>query len=138
MQIAGRAARNVAGKVIFYADKMTDSMQRTIDETNRRRKVQAKYNEEHGITPKSIYKSYEQVMSSTRVADAKAQKWGKSKDAQFDKAHWKKLSRFEKEELLDRLEKEMLEAAGRLEFERAAELRDEIDRLTGKKKFAWS
>ncbi|MFQ5751305.1 MAG: excinuclease ABC subunit UvrB, partial [bacterium] len=77
MQISGRAARNVAGKVIFYADTMTDSMQRTIDETNRRRKIQAKYNEEKGITPQSIYKTYEQVLSSTRVADAKASKWGK-------------------------------------------------------------
>ncbi|MFQ5772545.1 MAG: excinuclease ABC subunit UvrB, partial [bacterium] len=72
MQISGRAARNVAGKVIFYADTMTDSMQRTIEETNRRRKIQAKYNEEKGITPQSIYKTYEQVLSSTRVADAKA------------------------------------------------------------------
>ncbi|MFQ6113423.1 MAG: excinuclease ABC subunit UvrB [bacterium] len=138
MQIAGRAARNIAGKVIFYADTVTDSMKRTMDETNRRRAIQAKYNQEHGITPKSIYKSYEQVLSSTRVADAKAQKWGRSKGVGVDTSKWKKLSPLEKEELLDRLEKQMLEAARRLEFERAAELRDEIDRLTGKKKYVWS
>ncbi|MFQ5648541.1 MAG: excinuclease ABC subunit UvrB [bacterium] len=136
MQIAGRAARNVAGKVIFYADRITQSMQRTIDETNRRRTLQAKYNEVNTIEPKSIYKSYEQVMSSTRVADVRAQKWGQAR--RVEGSHWKKLSPLEKEELLDRLEKEMLDAARKLDFERAAELRDEIDRLTGKKKFAWS
>jgi excinuclease ABC subunit B len=138
MQIAGRAARNISGKVIFYADTVTDSMRRTMDETNRRRAIQAKYNEEHGITPKSIYKSYEQVMSSTRVADAKTQKWGKGKGFRVDQAAWKKLSPLEKEEILDRFEKEMLEAARRLEFEKAAELRDELERLQGKKKYAWS
>jgi len=138
MQIAGRAARNVAGKVIFYADNITDSMQRTIDETNRRRQIQEKYNEEHGITPKSIYKSYEQVMSATRVADVKAPKYGKGTVSAVDTRDWKKLSPLEKEEILDRLEKEMLDAARKLEFERAAELRDEFDRLTGKKRFAWS
>ncbi len=138
MQIAGRAARNIAGKVIFYADHITDSMQRTIDETNRRRRLQAEYNAAHGITPKSIYKSYEQVMSATRVADAKAPKYGKGAPAAIDTRNWKKLSPLEKEEILDRLEKEMLDAARKLEFERAAEIRDEIDRLTGKKKFAWS
>jgi excinuclease ABC subunit B len=138
MQIAGRAARNVAGKVIFYADTITDSMQRTIDETNRRRRLQAEYNEAHGITPKSIYKSYEQVMSATRVADAKAPKYGRGAPSVIDTRNWKKLSPLEKEEILDRFEKEMLEAARKLEFERAAEIRDEIDRLTGKKRFAWS
>jgi excinuclease ABC subunit B len=138
MQIAGRAARNVAGKVIFYADKITDSMQRTIDETNRRRQIQDEYNQQHGITPKSIYKSYDQVMSATRVADVKAPKYGKGAAAAMDTRDWKKLSPLEKEEILDRLEKEMLDAARKLEFERAAELRNELDRLTGKKRFAWS
>ncbi len=133
MQIAGRAARNVSGKVIFYADKITNSMQGTIDETNRRRKLQTEYNETHGIQPKSIFKSYEQVMSSTRVADVKSSKWGKAADDRFDTAAWKELPPIEKEEILERLEKEMLQAAGKLEFEKAAGLRDEIDRLTGKK-----
>ncbi len=138
MQISGRAARNIAGKVIFYGDRMTDSMKGTIEETNRRRELQGKYNEEHGIMPTSVYKSYEQVMSSTRVADVKAQKWGKGRGTSMSETSWKKLSPLEKEEMLDRFEKEMLECARKLEFERAAELRDEMDRLTGKKKFAWS
>jgi len=138
MQISGRASRNVAGKVIFYGDRMTDSMKRTIEETNRRREIQAKYNEEHGIMPKSVYKSYEQVMSATRVADIKAEKWGKARSTSINETNWKKLSPLEKEEMLDRFEKEMLECARKLEFERAAELRDEMDRLTGKKKFVWS
>jgi len=138
MQIAGRAARNVAGKVIFYADTITDSMQRTIDETNRRRKIQAEYNRTHNIEPKSIYKSYEQVMSTTQVADAKAERWGDEKSGGMSLKEWKKLSPLEKEEILDRLEKEMLEAARKLDFERAAKLRDEIAVFTGKKKYSWS
>jgi len=138
MQISGRASRNVAGKVIFYGDRMTDSMKRTIEETNRRRKIQTKYNEEHSIIAKSVYKSYEQVMSTTRVADIKAEKWGKGRSTSVSETNWKKLSPLEKEEMLDRFEKEMLQCARKLEFERAAELRDEMDRLTGKKKFAWS
>ena len=79
MQIAGRAARNVAGKVIFYADTITNSMGKAIDETNRRQVIQAEYNKKHGIEPRSIYKTYDEVMQSTRVADIKAQKWGKTK-----------------------------------------------------------
>lgn len=138
MQIAGRAARNVAGKVIFYADTITNSMSKAIDETNRRRVIQAEYNKKHGIEPRSIYKTYDEVMQSTRVADIKAQKWGKTKEVLVDGTSWKKLSPLEKEDLLDRLEKEMLAAARKLKFEKAAALRDEIDRLTGKKKYAWS
>jgi len=137
MQIAGRAARNIAGKVIFYADKTTDSMQKCIEETERRRKIQTAYNKEHGIEPKSIYKSYEQVMNSTRVADAKAQKWGENQALSVDESGWKEMSPIEKEDFLERLESEMLEAARKLEFERAANLRDEIDRLTHKKRFVW-
>jgi len=137
MQIAGRAARNVEGRVIFYADKITASMQKAIDETNRRREIQAQYNKEHDIQPKTIYKSYDQVMSSTRIADAKSDKWGKSQKGIDDK-DWKSLSPPEKVEILDRLEKEMLEAARKLDFEKAAELRDDIDRLTKKRKIAWS
>ncbi|MCH8020444.1 UvrB/UvrC motif-containing protein, partial [candidate division KSB1 bacterium] len=103
-----------------------------------RRKIQTKYNEEHSIIAKSVYKSYEQVMSATRVADIKAEKWGKGRSTSISETNWKKLSPLEKEEMLDRFEKEMLECARKLEFERAAELRDEMDRLTGKKKFVWS
>jgi excinuclease ABC subunit B len=131
MQTAGRAARNVDGKVIFYADSVTGSMQKTIDETNRRRAVQQKYNREHGITPKTIYKSVEDVMSATRVADVKVEKYGKEKQKAVSDSDWRKLSPLEREEMLDRMEKEMLHAAKNLEFERAAQLRDEIERLKG-------
>lgn len=136
MQTAGRAARNVDGKVIFYADTITGSMQKTIDETTRRRAVQQKYNREHGITPKTIYKSVEDVMSSTRVADVKVDKYGKDKKMAVSDNEWRKLTPFEREEMLDRMEKEMLDAARNLDFERAAMLRDEIDRLKGAEKKA--
>jgi excinuclease ABC subunit B len=129
MQTAGRAARNVDGKVIFYAETITGSMQKTIDETNRRRAVQQQYNREHGIRPKTIYKSVEEVMSATRVADVKVEKYGKEKQKAVSDSDWRKLTPFEREEMLDRMEKEMLDAARNLEFERAASLRDEIDRL---------
>lgn len=128
MQIAGRAARNVGGKVIFYADQITKSMQKTIDETNRRRKIQQQYNEEHGITPTTIYKSIEDVMRATVVADEKVDKWGSRRKKARD-AHEKKLSQWEREELIQQYEQEMLAAARNLEFERAAELRDEIEWL---------
>jgi len=123
MQIAGRAARNIAGKVILYADTITGSMKRVIDETNRRRELQRKYNEEHGITPKTIYKSVEEVLGATRVADSRSTKWEKRRRRELP------LTRMERESLIEELEREMEEAAKRLEFEYAAELRDEIERL---------
>ena len=128
MQTAGRAARNIGGKVIFYADKMTKSMQKTIDETNRRRKIQQQFNEEHGITPKTIYKSVEDVMRTTRVADEKADKWGARRKKRRDIQELR-LSKLEREELIEQYEAEMIQAAKNLEFERAAELRDEIEYL---------
>jgi len=139
MQTAGRAARNVDGKVIMYADTITGSMRKMIDETNRRREVQRKYNEEHGIKPQTIYKSVENILSSTRVADAKTEKYGVEKRSddtlKLSDAEWSKMTPFAREEMLDRLEKEMLDASRKLDFERAAELRDDIERLkSGKKK----
>jgi len=128
MQTAGRAARNIGGKVIFYADKMTKSMQKTIDETNRRRKIQQQFNEEHGITPKTIYKSVDDVMRTTRVADEKADKWGLRRKKRRDLQE-RRLSKLEQEELVEQYEKEMAVAAKNLDFERAAELRDEIEWL---------
>ncbi len=128
MQTAGRAARNIGGKVIFYADKITKSMQKTIDETNRRRKIQQQFNEEHGITPTTIYKSVEDVMRSTRVADEKVDKWGTRRKKRRDQQELR-LSNLEREELIDQYEKEMIAAAKNLDFERAAELRDEIEWL---------
>jgi excinuclease ABC subunit B len=125
MQVSGRAARNVNGKVIFYGDRITQSMQKTIDETNRRRIIQQEYNKEHGITPTTIYKSVEDVMSSTRVADEKEEKWGsrRKKRPRYDQP----MSAMEQTEFLEKLEQEMKEAAKNLEFERAADLRDEIE-----------
>jgi excinuclease ABC subunit B len=134
IQTAGRAARNVSGRVIFYADKITDSMRKALDETNRRREIQARFNEEHGIVPTTIYKSVEDVIGATRVADAKPDKYGAgvSDDAEFREI-WEKMSPMEREELVDQLEQRMLEAAKTLEFEKAAEIRDQIDRLGGLK-----
>ena len=113
IQTIGRAARNVHGRVIMYADNMTDSMKKAIDETNRRRGIQERYNEEHGITPKSITKELNEVIRSKETREM-AGKYLKKK------AH----SKAEKEKLMAQIEKEMREAAKKLNFERAAELRD--------------
>lgn len=127
MQTAGRAARNVGGKVIFYADRITDSMKKTIDECKRRREKQIDYNKKAGITPKTIYKTAEEIMRSTAVADIRK---SMPKVAEVQVSYGDKLSR---EELLDRLGKEMRVAAINLEFERAAVLRDEIKRIKSDK-----
>jgi len=133
IQTAGRTARNVNGKVILYADRMTGSMQRMIDETNRRREKQVLFNEEHGIKPETIFKSIQEVLAATAVADVK-----KQRDARKDKRLGmvsdtvvKYLSKDQKKDLLEELRSEMKRAAKDLEFERAAELRDEIERLEG-------
>ena len=123
MQIAGRAARNVAGKVIFYAVHVTKSMQKVIDETNRRREIQRQYNEEHGITPTTVYKSVEDVMHSTRIADEKTVRWEKKTKIHLPGED------IAREDILEFLEKEMRAAAIDLQFERAAEIRDEIESL---------
>jgi len=132
MQTAGRAARNVNGRVIFYGDVITKSMRKTMDETARRREIQKKYNEEHGITPKTIYKSVDDIMKSTQVADKQGDDWSKKSKKKAEQRAYEQLSKTEREELVEQLEREMLEAAKRLEFERAAELRDEIDSLKSK------
>jgi excinuclease ABC subunit B len=124
IQTAGRAARNVDGTVILYADNKTRSIEKFIAETERRRKIQKAYNIKHGITPETIYKSVEAILSTTAVADVKVSKVISEKKYDY-------FSKMEKEELAEKLEKEMLEAARRLEFEKAAELRDEIDILMG-------
>lgn len=129
MQTAGRTARNAEGKVIMYADKITDSMAKTIMETERRRKVQNQYNEEHGITPQTIYKSYEDIMSSTSIAELRKKD---DKPAYFAKAAEpiiKYMNAEQKEDLIEQLTEQMHLAAKDLEFEKAASLRDEINRL---------
>jgi len=124
MQVAGRASRNVNGKVIFYADKVTDSMKKVIDETNRRREFQKKYNEKHKITPTTIYKSTDDVILTTSVADAVKETdhmvYGRKGD-------W--FDTLDKGAALDMMKNEMLEAAEKLQFEKAARLRDEIEKL---------
>ncbi len=124
MQTAGRAARNVGGKVIFYADRMTESMRKTIEESNRRRKKQMEYNRKMGITPQTIFKTAEEILRTTSVADVR-----KSLPKVVAEPSVEYGDHLSREELIDRLTKEMQTAAANLEFERAAILRDEIKRL---------
>jgi excinuclease ABC subunit B len=122
IQTMGRAARNVRGKSILYADTMTDSMKAAIEETERRRAVQEAYNEEHGITPASIVKNINDVLSSVYERDyVTVPKAADERDAFRSQA--------ELDAFIVRLEKEMREAAANLEFERAASLRDRLKRL---------
>ena len=118
IQTAGRAARHVNGQVIFYADVVTDSMRRAISETNRRRELQLAFNQEHGITPRSIVKSLDQVMAQTAVAD--------SRPRIEPKVHVPVVRGKDLEATIRELERLMLEAAKDLEFEKAAAIRDEI------------
>jgi excinuclease ABC subunit B len=131
MQTAGRTARNVNGRVIMYADKITESMRKTIEETNRRRKLQTEYNEKHKITPTTIYKSIEEIMNATSIADVRKKDYEKE-DAAFTKIAEpviKYMSNDQRKELLEQMTEEMLAAAKDLEFERAANLRDEIEKM---------
>jgi len=116
IQTIGRAARNSEGHVILFADKMTDSMQRAIDETERRRNIQLAFNKEHGITPKTIQKDVRGVISTTIESDDTVEKLEK----------FNKLKKPERETLLEQLDQEMRQAAKDMQFERAAELRDLI------------
>ncbi len=118
IQTIGRAARNANGRVIMYGDKMTDSMNKAITETNRRRAIQLAYNEKHGITPQTIQKKVRDVIEATKVAEQKADYLADVKGA--------KMSKKDRMSLIERLEQEMKEAAKNLQFERAAELRDAI------------
>lgn len=126
LQTAGRAARNVNGKVIFYADVITNSMKKVIDETNRRRAIQHQNNVDNNLTPTTIYKSIDDVMETTRVADAKTVKWKKASSIRLPREN------MAIEETLEFLEKEMHTAAVKLEFELAAEIRDEIEKHKSK------
>src|SRR5688500_19893730 len=133
-QTAGRAARNVDGLVILYADKMTESMQRTIDETNRRREKQVAFNIEHGITPTTIFKSTKEVFAQTSVLDIKgydpANPYAIAPDedlvpvAAEDQAEYKTIPQMEK--AVSKIKKEMEKAARNLDFMEAARLRDEM------------
>lgn len=117
VQTIGRAARNSEGKVIMYGDKVTDSMQRAMDETSRRRSIQQQYNEEHGIVPKTIIKEIRDLISISKVAE----------DTEtYDTTSFEDLSKSERKELIAKMEEEMREAAKTLDFETAATLRDTI------------
>ncbi len=134
-QIAGRAARNANGKVILYADKITASMREVIDETNRRRTLQQAYNEANGITPKTIKKSLEQVITTTSVADANRKLQKERLGVQsFNPENvlmevMSKMTKEEKLKMLADMYAEMYDAAEKTDYERAAYLRDEIARL---------
>ncbi len=123
IQIIGRAARNAHGRVIMYADRITDSMKRAIDETARRREIQQGYNKAHGITPKTIVKPIKPLIETTLVAES----GGKYEV----KKGRKKLTKKDRENLIKTLTREMQQASRALEFERAAELRDMILELDG-------
>jgi len=118
IQTIGRAARNASGHVIMYADKMTQSIERAVEETNRRRERQIAYNEEHGITPQTIRKAVREVIEATKAAE--------EQEEYLPQKAYSKLSKKERKDVLLRLEEEMKEAARALNFERAAELRDLI------------
>ncbi len=130
MQVAGRTARNVNGKVVMYGDVITKSMQKTITETNRRRILQKKYNKEHNITPATIYKSMEEILASTSIADVRKKE--EKEDYSFSKVAepvLKYMDNDQKKDLIEQLREQMRNAAKDLEFEKAASLRDEIANL---------
>ena len=125
IQTIGRAARNVEGHVIMYADHITDSMQAAIDETNRRRSIQQKYNEEHNITPQSIKKAVRDLISISKVIAKEELRFEKDPES---------MNRKELEKLISQIEKQMKKAAADLNFEAAAQLRDKMVELKVKLK----
>ncbi|MBI5215881.1 MAG: excinuclease ABC subunit UvrB [Ignavibacteriae bacterium] len=131
IQTAGRTARNLNGRVILYADTVTGSMERMLDETNRRRTKQIEYNTEHKITPKTVYKTTEEIMASTAVADVRAtyNEKHKSETSLVPDSIVRYLTMNQKKDLIEEMRQEMRRASRDLEFERAAELRDEIQKL---------
>ncbi len=122
IQTIGRAARNVDGRVIMYADAITDSMQRAIGETNRRREIQQRYNDEHGIKPQTVRTAIRELMEVTRKPDDSGAASGMDEE--------------EKRMAIERLEELMLQAANNLDFEKAAKLRDQMLALKGEKVMA--
>lgn len=115
IQTIGRAARNTEGKVIMYADELTESMEKAITETNRRRAIQSKYNEEHGIVPQTIKKSIRDTIKASIIEEAQ-EEYNLSEEASM-------------QEIIDKLTDEMLKYAQAMEFEKAAEIRDRIKEL---------
>ncbi len=128
IQTAGRAARNAEGRVIMYADRMSDAMRETIEETSARRAVQMRYNAEHGITPKTIKKAVEDILERDREDEIQGQK----DDIKILEAGYNVLDSTQRKKLIKELERQMFEAAKNLEFEKAAVLRDEIENIKNK------
>ena len=129
IQTVGRAARHLDGKAILYADRMTDSMKEALAEMDRRRRTQERYNAEHGITPRSIVKSVDQIRFTTRVADAREDPVPRAEAVSLlGKAagEWSALDQAQREALVKQLEDEMRRAADDLDFELAAQVRDQI------------
>jgi excinuclease ABC subunit B len=129
IQTIGRAARNVNGKVIMYADKVTDAMASAIEETNRRRAKQVAFNEEHGIEPVTIYKAVRDLTDSLLPKEEEEHVMAESGGEYRVSVSTRALSERDLQSFIDRLEQEMRDAAKALEFERAAALRDEIFEL---------
>ena len=121
IQTVGRAARNASGRAVLYADRITGSMRRALDEMDRRRSIQQSHNAEFGIIPRSIHKSVDQVRFVTRVADARA--------APPAEPTGPKEAKLDRETMIDVLEQQMREAAAELDFELAAKLRDQVFEL---------
>ncbi|MEO6189789.1 MAG: UvrB/UvrC motif-containing protein, partial [Saprospiraceae bacterium] len=135
-QTAGRAARNANGLVIFYADRITDSMRRTIEETDRRRSKQIAYNKEHGITPRTLMKSREEIMSKSSILDTR----GNHSKAYVEKEEYNLaadpvmnyMTRDQLDKMLIQAEKNMRNAAKDLDFISAAQFRDEMNAIKKK------
>ena len=125
MQVAGRAARHINGQVILYGDRISDAMDYLIKESTRRRKIQEKFNKKHGIIPKSVYKSTDQIMGSTTVADSIHEQGSDS----YASRKGDDFSKMDQRLAVDMMRQEMFEAAENLDFERAAQLRDEITKI---------
>lgn len=128
-QTAGRAARNVNGKVIFYADKITDSMRLTMDETNRRREKQMAYNEKHGITPKQIVKNTVSALSDRKPKPVEEYAYIETESSLAADPVVQYMNRSQLEKAIERAKRQMTEAAKKLDFLEAAQFRDEMIKL---------
>jgi len=145
-QIVGRAARNAKGRAILYADKITDSMKKVIDETNRRRKIQEEYNKEHGITPTTVQKELKPLVDPALISNQKFD-FGQEAQKQAEQDYLESIKVAEdgiqykpnpamhevtfesKEKLIEHLRETMINAAKNMEFEEAARIRDQIEKL---------
>jgi excinuclease ABC subunit B len=129
IQVAGRAARNVNGRVILFGDSVTDAMQNLIDETDRRREIQVEYNKKNNITPKTILKSKDQISISTSVADERETELAAVLDGDEMEIDINNLNEIETDDVMKTLERKMKDAAKKMKFEVAALYRDKIQEI---------